>query len=535
MKKIYFCAFTLIFLHACQQHNKPQHFFVNENQMQTWLKHRPLIQLQGATEQKDAFAVEHHLVSQQALIEKSQLDKMIFLHNNSRNSQSEPFIKRSIRATVKLDQQQVDDNTAMLMQRQHNKKAKVRLYQIFKNYPLNATAKEIRNINQKMQQIHDQISDLDSFKKFAVAESESQSRLQSGLIGNIAHGKFPPTINDIVMNMKPNQTSDVIIGKQGVLIFYCERIVLPHKQTDQQISERVINTLTNHAVHQAFEKKKQLTINNAHINIDWGAITNAQGQMVAAKSNNAELSNQQLLWLLNGKKGQKELSDFAKKTIENSINNHFLYAAFYRQLNPTAQKQLEEKSRYLLQQHIASEVMALMIGEQLKIPTETDERNYFEAHHKNYIHKPRFSISAIALKLDPQNKVTSHQHTYQLWYDIAHKKITFKQAFAQYSFLNKKYPEGYSISLSAVDIPQVFGIEVSRQIKTMQKGDISLPVASEERGIVWILRLDEVIEAKAMTYEEAQKSIHNTLGNKAAKSLQNDITQSIIDDMVIND
>lgn len=538
IKKHIYVLITLMILMSGCHHQKQalNHISPKKHELEQWLKYRPTLQLVDSTQQIEAYAVEQYLLSKYALIDPIIRKKLYFLHQNVRNAQAIPLIKNSIKAQLTLPEDEIQESIALLKARQNNQKSKMRLYQIYKQYPNGASQNQRDHINQKMHNIRDQITDLNIFKKLAQQESESQSRLQSGLIGNVADGQFPANINALITDLKANEMSEVIIGKQGAVLFYCERIIPPRPpQSLEHIRQRVINTLSNHTTSQKFNKQKQLLLRNAKIVIDWQAIDDERLEEISVTGEGQmTLNNQQLLWLINGLKGHKTLSETSQQSLISRINDYVINERLFALLSHKQQQQLNEQNQWALKQVLASEVMATLVNKQLSAPTESDEKTHYYANQHLFVRGLHYHISAIALPLDEKHLVQSHQKARELWENLQQQQLSFEQAFHQHSLFKDRYPNGYTVESLTQEIASLFGIDAMRQIQLMQTGQISLPVAASDRGLIWIFRLDKIEPKRPMNFAEAQQAINQYLGSVDSKNLQQSITENIINQMVID-
>ncbi|MFK8011139.1 MAG: peptidylprolyl isomerase [Marinicellaceae bacterium] len=528
MNKFFIHLFLLIFVVAC---NSPKKHFadvnVNSVEFKNWLKHNHLMQYYDKSDQIDSFTVEQFLFKKRELLNQKDLKKRHFLINAQKFSDSQNYIKKSIKSSIYLDEDKIKEQILVLNKIEDNKKDKIRLYQIYKNYPVNASQADINATINQLNEIKSNIHTLDDFKQMATLYSDSQSRLQKGLIGNIPKGKFPDSLDKVVMQLQENQMTDVLKGKKGAVLFFCEKVIVATKSTPEQIKQRVINRLKNHTLEKKYYDLVQKTLNLGHIEIDWRLMKEGDLKDISVNSTYTKISNQQLKWLLNGLNKNHKLNSFNINKIQNTIENYVKNIAFFNQLSQNSQQNLNLKFDFKYKNIIASEVMALMINEKLDRPTLVEERNYYQQNQSQFVRDKYYDISAIALKFDKDNKIEVYSKGQKILSQINNKSLSFKQAVYNYSFFKDNYHNGHMGNLSSKKIPNLIGINALKQIQLMQTGEISQLVETDSE-ILWVFRLNAIEHPRLMTFEEAQKKIHNILGNIQTKFLESNIIEEIL-------
>ena len=488
-----------------------------------WLLHKKQLLLNNKKQQIESYFVEEYLYRNKDLIDHELQSNIYFLNKAVMYSKAVNTVKKQIMEKVKVDEKEIQQNIIMLQQRAKLKTHKVRLYQIYKKYPINASLEEKQLLKKQMQLIRDNITDLNGFKKAASRESDSQTRLFYGLLGNVKNGKFKGEINNIVMKMQANEISEVITGTHGVLMFYCEKRIAPKIKTLQQTTNYVIQTLRNRNFSNDFNKHFEDTLNKQRIQIDWEKIYEDSPSKTAVFSKTYNLTNLELSQLLTN----KDRNVIPKKSIESIINNYIANRALFHELNSDQQKHLSLKSHYKLKQSIASSVLVNMIAKKLKIPTDDDLKKHYQENKETYKTKLQYDVSAIAFKLTDDNKASVYNQAEIVLNQLKLKLLSFENASQKHSFLNEKYNNGYLGKFSLNQVPRAIGINAKKQISLMRVGEISKLVETDS-SILWIFKLNTIDLPRIQSYIEVKKRIDNQLGNERTDILESEIFTDII-------
>ena len=547
MKKLFLTITTaLLFLSSCTkstqllQHNIDRVIAKNnsnttqltQSTFEQWLTNKKYLLLKSKEQQIQSYFTEDFLYQKRQSVIPDQLERIKFINRASMHSKSITAIKKQIMKQVKIDEVEILNNFETIKKKNKLKKDKVRLYQIYKKYPVDADIHTKKLVQQEMLTLRTKVTDLSSFKKIAATYSDSQTRLNNGLLGNIHHGKFSGEINDLVMKMQSNELSDLILGAQGVLLFYCEKRLPAKIKTDEQILNYVKNTLKNRAFKRAYKNKINVTLAKSNLDINWQKLYQVDSNSLSITSNVIDLTNKQISWLINGTKAKKKIKDFSKQTINKIVNEYIINYSLFNTLTENQKQKLIMSAQYKFKKLVASSVMAKLITKKLTIPTDKEIKLYYDENKNSYLREEYFEISAIAFKLSEDSKLITNNLAHQVLHQLKKGLISFEQASNQYSYLENKYKNGYFGSFPTKQLSNVFGINVSKQLQSMQTGQISKPVESDS-GILWIVRLNAIQQPRQMTFTEAEPIAHNELGQERITILEDIFINDIIRDINI--
>jgi len=507
---------------------------LTQHGLDQWLLFRKQLLLKSKREQIQSYFIEDSLFQNKGVLKQGELQKLKFLNVRTMQDSSIKLFKKRVMQSVEVDEDEIKENVEMLLQRNKLKGDKVRLYQIYKKYPINATQIEKHAIVKQMEMIRAQITNLESFKSTADTESDSQTRFQHGLIGNVPEGKFSGAINTLIMTMQAGELSQLIKGKKGILLFYCKKRIPPRKRNRKQIRNYVKNTLKNRNFNIAYKHKIKQVLEASKVHINWQALHEPKQKAVVVTTVKltTKLTKQQVLWLLNGVKGSKSQQEFSHKKIEKTINQYIISQALYANLSQAQQQSLQSKAQLQYKQLVTTKVLAQLITNKINKPTDEETKHYYYHNQDSFMLAKKYDISTIAFKLDKKDKSSLYKEAQMVLNKVNNGSIGFAQAAKQYSFLKEKYNSGHLGSFSRNQLPSVLGINALKQILLMQVGDIS-PLVETDSGILWILKLNAIEEPRLMSFDAAKQQAHNQLGTIRARGLESNIIDEISTKMKI--
>jgi hypothetical protein len=380
-----------------------------------------------------------------------------------------------------------------------------------------------------MKSIRAEVKTLSSFKQLAIKESNAQSRLQKGLIGNVYSGQFAPSLDKIVMKMQAGELSQVIDLPTGLVLFYCEKnINTPHK-TDKQLKEIVTKNLQTELSNQKWQEYQQQLQEKLNLIYHWDIIQN-KGQDQATVVGNLlfQLSKQQLLWLLNGYNGSKPLSAFNHKEIVVKVQNYFVNKNIFSQLALDAQDVILSgmKSQYI--NRITSEVMVMLVAPRLKKLSDKEIQSYYDKHTNQLLTAKTYDLSALGLEINKKNRKKIYKKLESIYYDVVTLQADFEQAIEKYSIIDKSFPNLNLNKLSDKRLSTIFGVRAANSIRLMPPGEISdlIEIGS---GYLWIVRLNAIIEPRPYQLSEVRQFIEDKLNSQRADEIQNLISTELLE------
>ncbi|MDA8018660.1 MAG: peptidylprolyl isomerase, partial [Thermoanaerobaculia bacterium] len=146
---------------------------------------------------------------------------------------------------------------------------RVRLRTVFKRYPLEADAVDKTIVLQEMKDLRRRAVAGEDFGELASEHSDSQTRFQKGLIGNVSQGTLDAKVDAIAMAMRPGEISDIIELPTGLTMLYCEKILPKVERTADELRSIARKRRTNQLLKKAWADNQTSWLEAAAPNYHW--------------------------------------------------------------------------------------------------------------------------------------------------------------------------------------------------------------------------------------------------------------------------
>ena len=488
-----------------------------------WLELNQPYKLHDRETQINSYFLEKALLKKIDLIPKNKLKEIEFNHNRLLYGDSFAIFKKEIVSKIEIDKEQYELLLTQLKQKNEVKKDKVRLYQIFKKYPKGADDHVKEQFFKQMQSIRKLITDLDSFKNIAQQESDSQSRLRRGLIGNVHHGLLPEKLNDIVMNMKEGELGNILKSPDGLMLFFCEKRIPVKKFTEKEMKKNVTKTMMPYYVKKEWNHFYNKIVDELNIEVDFAQINTNNQNIDVAKSKEFVLSIQEAKWLLN----KSDLTQVKEKYLVSSIKNYFVSKYLFKQLNNKQRNEIVGNNHHNYIRAVTATVILQLINKTFQPPQELNLQQYYKANSNRFIRKKHFDISYITFDLKEGDEQAIYNSAFSVLSFLMDNQNNFDELSTNILVGSKKYEIKRIKSIAENKLASFLGLDVAKQINLMKKNEISKLVKSDN-GLLWVVRLNNIEVERKMTFEEASTIIDKELGVQMLKKHENKIIDDIL-------
>ncbi len=537
---IFICFFLL--LNACQQrfklpiiaHSKDHTITLTQTQLSKWLEDYPQFKHESLKEQIEGYFIQQALFRQRHDLPSDTQEKTEFLQTLKIHQSARTDLKRQIFAATFAPEIDVQQAHQTLLAIEASKQPKTRLYQIYKRFVPEASQAEKDQTVKEVLSIKNQVDDLTSFKQLAIQHSDSQTRLQKGLIGNIKHDHFNSALDGIIGQLQAGQMSEVIRLKTGAVLFYCEKKIPVKHKTSEQLLKRARKYHTSKlSLH---HWNNELAKINAQLSIvyDWSVINSNHHTLhsPAAQTSTQQISKQQLLWLLNDSGSSLDSSDFSVDHIKKITDEYFQNRLIFNQLPIQQQSKITERLSNDYIEAITSQVLLKQVKAQLTEPTEEQIKKHHQLNHNKYFMPKRYDLSIIVMPHTKDNPSEGYRKAEMVYHHIATGQLNFEQAIDQYSMRLDAFPDGKISRLSDLKKTNILGKKPAKQLSLMKVGEVSNLVESDA-GQLWIIRLDRMIDRTSASLSESRTSIIEALINERIAKIESNIVSDTLTSMQI--
>lgn len=427
-------------------------------------------------------------------------------------------LRQSVIANIEINKEQVEK----IYQSMLNKPArprKVRLYNIYKRFPPDATEQQRTQVRNAMMAIHQKLESGADFKALAASASDSQSALNKGLIGNVPPGLLRPEIDEVAMALSAGQISQIIESKQGLTILYAEKIINPPHVNQDELRQRAYSQVQRQTEQEAWKKCRDDLIEQANVQIDWSMFqtsTTNNNDPVVARFKGGYVTLQQAYWLANKGIATLPLTDNMKQTLNTRIGHYAIGETSVTQLHnilPEKQATLNYVSDYIQNELLADKLVLNKVQQEFEALKEVDIKAYFDLHQAEFIRPAHYRLNVMTWPLNKHNIQQTYQHAEQVHYLITNQQITFEQALQQHQPQAGHAGYGDLGWISSNALGGRIGIDSLKAILKLSVGGVSNLVRDVDRGLLWLLQLTGFEEKRPYQYVEAKALAEKALGN----------------------
>ena len=445
--------------------------------VEDWAKYSP-----GATAGADRRRHTQELLLTLALAEEARrlgLDAQNEVRHElerQRFRQLAPLLKNDVLSTVEVEESEVEKRFLEIRD-SFTRPERSRLRNLFKRFPVDADSEVKKALRQEMAALRRRALEGESFARLAEEASDSQTRLQGGLLGNVRAGTFRPEVDAVAMALEAGEVSEVLETEDGLTLLYCEQKLDAVTRSDEELMEiardQVVNTKYRRAWHEL----------------------------------------------------QQELSERARATSETEpsaamedflVKKMTVREALSRGLHE--QPGLDRRWYWKQQQVLSAKALASEIQRRLKPITEQDQRAYFETKGRDLIRPAHFRLTVLALSADEQDLRRVYQRGAEIRQSILRGEVSLEDAARRHSVDPSAKDGGQVGWVGRWQIPKRFGIDFLREMQRLEIGGLSKWVLAE--GFLWLIRLDGAQAPRPMTFEEAKGRIENQIGKQRVNQLE---------------
>ncbi len=496
----------------------------SSDRLNQWLSHRKDLKKYGVDAQIKAYQLERALLQEQTIIGAEKKAQLTFIIERSKYNKAKSIRKQMTAEGLVLNDKEVMQLYEKQKIKSQGRQDKIRLYQIFKRYPPNSDQTTKEQMYQQMLGIRKEAVSLDQFKILASQYSDSQSRFRNGLIGNVKKGLFPAELENIVFAMQAGEMSEVIRTNRGVMLFFCENRIKPKPRTEEQIMDTAKKQVKNFYFNRQWKSIQAETIQAQDIKINWAQLENENNKNIVTSKVTA-LNKTQLSWLFKG----NDLKKIDKEKFISVVNEYILTRTFYEGLTDDEKSELSLSEKHELDRVLAQEILDFLIRKEAKEPSVAEINKYHAEHTDNFIKKPQYHISGLALKIEG-DRFETYAEAENILNLIQTKDITIAQAADKYSVFNNKHPNGFLGAIPKDKLGPVLGLDLFKAVLELDVGQVS-DLIETDTSYLWIIKLESIEASRVMTFAEAKSQVIQELKLKDSKRIRSEVIERLLDDV----
>lgn len=410
----------------------------------------------------------------------------------------------------------LDDNRSKL-----EKPRKIRLWNIFKRSPSNASKAQRGTVRDQMQAIHQRLLSGEDFGAIAKLESEAVNRFRGGKMGAVPPGQLKKAVDDIAFALAEGETSPIIDVGEGFVILRNAGFVEATTMSEEDALERIRSAMRRWNYEAAWEALRAELFAADGVVFDDDAVAAA-----TAETEIGRISGDIVTY--------GEIDRFARsqgageqpaRLTDARIRSVFLAQAFGRlaaarsrelALEPAPERSSEvhwRQQKLLADAEIERQAQAAMT----KI-SEQEALAFFEAHPKFFALPAQALISLFQRRLDEGDKQTVGAQTAvarQALERIQSGEISFADAARELS-QHPSAAAGGDIGWKPRRWAAALGPNVLNAFDKLEPGQMTDVVRQDH---LWILQLRDRREGRAQTFDEVREQARWGVEQERLKAL----------------
>ena len=459
----------------------------------------------------------------------------------------QPLLKKVILASVGISDQQVETRW-LEMRDSFTRPRRSRLRNIFKRFAPGSDQAAKESLRRQMAVIRARILDGESFAQLAEEESDSQTRLQGGLLGNVRPGTLRAEIDAVAMALEVGEVSEILEAEDGLTLLFCEQKLDPVVRSEQELRKIARDQLVHTEFRRRWQALQEQLADRSKVRFLWEVLRKSprpDARAVWIEFEGGSLTIEETVRIWTGKvadvvvpevesgdgTGVEALGQVPEAKLTAAIEAYLLPKMSIREaLSRGLHEQPGVERRWFWQQQqvLSSEALAAMIQERLRPISEQDQRAYFDRSiqaqdpaRPGWVRPAHFRLTVLALPAAEQNLKRVYEQGAEIRQSILKGELSLENAARRFS-VDPSGQEGGDVGwVSRWQIPKRFGIDFLREMQRLSPGELGKWVLSE--GHLWLLRLEEIQAPRKVTFEEAKDRIENEIGQQRVAALEGQI------------
>jgi parvulin-like peptidyl-prolyl isomerase len=436
-------------------------------------------------------------------------------------------LKRREAAVVEVTDAEVDAALAQHPDAFH-KPERRRLRNLFKRRPSGAEPQQVAALRSAMEALRQKLAAGADFAALAAAESDSQTRFQGGLMGNVEPGRLRPEIDAAAARLGPGEVSPVLETEDGWTILKCDE-VLPAKQPSAEEQRRKVATsIRQFKEKQGWEalRKDLLAAANPRVDLsqpDDGVVLTFTGGRLTGH----ELDG--LLALQPAHANREHLGEAALTRTLQEYAFRVTAAHRARELGLDAGPRVAAELYWRRLQLLAQDELRRRVEERLQRPGPEEVRTYFEAHRGDFQRLQRFDFAVIRLPFDQAHARERMDLAGEVVRRVKAGEISFADAARTYSDLPSASRGGAVGWISGRQLA-AFGSRVWKAAMALAPAGGISGVVEQGQGL-YVLEVRGYEPRRPMTFEEAAAQAENQLGTERAQQAQAAVEAEVVKEL----
>ncbi|MEZ5330993.1 MAG: peptidylprolyl isomerase [Thermoanaerobaculia bacterium] len=363
-------------------------------------------------------------------------------------------------------------------------------------------------------------------------QSDSQSRWQGGLIGWVKPGDLSPAVEEVAFGLAEGEVSPVLAVPDGFAIL--QAVEVSAAQPPAVDREQIGRLVHKERYDAAWREVEAEGWERARFDLEAlrSPVTGSE-RLVARLAGPLELTQRNLTTLLRARGVPSSPAALSEERLDAELHRLATSAeasARARELGLDEISDVDAKLRWSRVASAATHELAALVKERFRPLSEPEIRAYSEAHAERFREPESYRLAVIRRSATRETVRPRYLEMEAAARRLAAGQTTFEEEAARLSELPSAAHGGDLGWLSRTAVAGL-GPRVLHVVDELEAGEIS-PLVQQQESLdrassLWIVRLLDHREARAMTYEEARDLAEASLGGERTQELTRSIQGEI--------
>lgn len=403
------------------------------------------------------------------------------------------------------------------------KPRRARLRNIYKRVPDGASPEERSEVRRRAEEIRRRLVAGEEFEALAETESDSQTALRGGLIGDVKEGTLDPAVEKAAFALAPGEISPVIEGPDGFTILRCEGVTPGRVMPDAEARSRIREGLLSRRVEAEWTRTREELLRKAeavYLPVGDGP---ADQDPVVARSRLGTV----LLSHLRTSSGDPSLDGSRPALVRRLAEEQVFRLAASREAVARGldrDERVRASQLWKRRKILATAQMAELVNARLKKPTPEEVREYFASRRESFRQPASYDVSILRLPYRVATLRADFDRAERTLARVRSGETSFEEASRAHSDHSSASAGGRLGWRTAVELAWL-GPRGFKALQALRDGETSGLVQEDDAFLV--LKLWGRREPRPMTLEEAAPAALQRLGNERTAALQKEIEAAL--------
>ena len=411
-------------------------------------------------------------------------------------------LRPQVESEVKFDlaalEAQVQRNLAF-----KDRPRRIRLRNLFIRFAPQAEDAEKKKARELMASLVARLQQGEDFGAIAMQYSNSQSRFNQGILGNVRPGQLPAQLEQEVWQLQAGELSRIFESKDGLTLFKCDRHFAAEPRSEADFRSSYVSSFKERKKRKAWQDFQDQLYEKANVLTSWDRLK-APMDAVLCEYQNGSLTVGDYRALLRA----NDVSFLEKPPMRVAVlKGHIIGKLAIEELKaqPKYSNQLKQAHPWWRLRALLDWELKQRMEQSQSEPNEEKLKELYQRFGERLKEPATYKLQVLRRSFEK----TDRQKTYALMEGVLHDLNQGNKSFAEsaksYSDHDSAASGGHLGWVSDLDLPKI-GINLVRAARFHQPGALTGLIEESER-FLWLMKILDKKPERLLSYEEARPQL----------------------------